>query len=206
LESGLEPDTYALANIDIKPQRDVLAEMVAVRIDEQSRRANPLLREVIYIDSVQTKPLADSVADSVAPGDVRGIKVDAPYAGYAAAARWVENKQKRLATAAEYDAIIKAVQHGDAISMKTGKAIEVNDLFDEFPEYSATVKSMKGVVGMDVDNQFRDMRILKGFKDISKFPELTPWIDGDLLARPDTRSERICNRGVRSATPRFVKP
>lgn len=204
--AGLAPDTLRLSKIVISSQPDIVNEMVAIPIDERLRKANPLLPEKILVDDHQTVPANESDSNA----NIRhllSVSADGTvHIQYNGAVTWAELNQKRLPSAAEYDAIVAAVAQGHAVAVKAGLPAKLEDLFDSYPEFSTTVKAMQRKEGNAVEKRFREMHILKGFGSADSSPELTPWIDGSLVAGPDVQSARISVRGVRSATPRFVTP
>ena len=87
-----------------------------------------------------------------------------------------------------------------------GAPARLDDLFDSFPEFTTTTKAISSVNGNGVSKHLGKMHVLKGHGDSTELSEGLPWADGALLAASDTRSPKISIRGVRSATPRFVKP
>jgi hypothetical protein len=54
--------------------------------------------------------------------------------------------------------------------------------------------------------QLQSMHVLKGFTGSNELTDFVFWIDNSILVDPDTKSPKISIRGVRSATPRFVRP
>jgi len=202
---GLPPDTCHLSNIVIRSQGNMIKQMVAISIDETLRKSNATLPKVLYVDPQQITP-ADGAQGKGAIGKRIGMTADGtPFFRYAIATDWAESIQKRLPSAAEYEAIIAAVERGEARFVETGAPARMDDLFDDFPEFSTTVKTIDSMGGNRVRN-FRDMHVLKGFKHLTTFSELYPWPDGTVLVGPDSKSPKVSIRGVRSGTPRFVKP
>ena len=204
-EEGIDPDTCRLSNIIIKSQGDVIKAMVAIPINDALRKSNPLLPATLYVDAQQTTPAEKAKASDASRRWVETTADGTPYFKYGTVIDWVEKIQKRLPTAAEYDAIVAAVERGEARIVATGAPATMQDLFDDFPELSTTVKVIESKAGNGVQ-KFRDMHVLKGFKTLNTLSELTPWIDESVLAGPDSKSPKVSFRGVRSATPRFVKP
>jgi hypothetical protein len=129
-----------------------------------------------------------------------------PCISYPRALRWAEINQTRLPSSAEYDAIIASIERGDAQSVQTGQPVQLNDLFDSYPEWSTTVASISRIGGSQAVRHLHEMHVLKGFTHSNELSEIFAWVDGSLLADPETKLPKISVRGVRSATPRFVKP
>jgi eukaryotic-like serine/threonine-protein kinase len=205
-EAGIAPDAYGLPGIPIRPQSELIKKMVAIPIDEPLRKSNPLLPAILYVDAQQMTP-AKGAKESAA--NRRWMKMTAdgnPFFNYGIASAWAERIQKRLPSAAEYEAIVTVVERGEARFVETGALATMDDLFDDFPEFSTTVKTIESKAGNSIQNHFRDMHVLKGFKDLSSISGLYPWVDGTVLVGPDSKSPKVSIRGVRSATPRFVKP
>jgi hypothetical protein len=125
---------------------------------------------------------------------------------YSSAVKWAELNQTRLASAGEYDAITAAVGRGQAKAVETGAVVTIDDLFDDYPEFTTTTKTDPSIGGNAASRHLIDMHVLKGFSNLNAGGELLPWTEGALLAGPYAESSKISIRGVRSATPRFVKP
>ena len=62
---------------------------------------------------------------------------------------------KRIASAAEYDAIVKAIECGDVSQ-------PIDGLFDDHPEYTTTIKVDPAITGNAVMNHLYEMHVLKG--------------------------------------------
>ena len=202
---GLEPETCVFQDITILPQADLISKMVQVRTPEESRRRNPLLPAKLYVDAGQATPAALKYDEKLRRLLSVTDKGD-PCISYLRALRWAEIKQTRLPSSAEYDAIIASIERGDAQSVQTGEPVQMNDLFDSYPEWSTTVPSISRIGGSQAVRHLREMHVLKGFTHSNELSEFFAWVDGSLLADPETKLPRISVRGVRSATPRFVKP
>jgi hypothetical protein len=178
--------------------------MVPIVVPQEARKQNSLLPKKLYVDASQT------TSDELKLNEKLSWLLSAPekgkpYISYRNANRWAELNQTRLPSAAEYDIIVGAVEHGETQSVRTGEPARMEDLFDGYPEWSTTVCSDSRVVGNGMAAVHK-MHVLKGFKYSNELVEFVRWIDGTLLADPDLQSPRISIRGVRSATPRFVKP
>ncbi len=205
IESGLKPDTCLFRDIKIVPPRESIRKMVQVQIPEDVRKRNPLLPAMLYVDAKQTTPAA-LMQNPEFNRLLRVAKDGSPYISYASAIKWAEFNQTRLASSAEYDAVAAAVKRGEAKSVETGATVTMDDLFDDFPELSTTIKTNLKIEGNAAARHFSNMHVLKGFKNSNEPSDLLPWADGASLAGPDTESPKISIRGVRSATPRIVKP
>lgn len=198
---GYDEDTLRVA-ITISQNSDVIATMVAVPIDIASRRENPLLPEVLLVDSNETTPssLYKLAAQPVPENDSeRSI-------AFRTAVGQVEELSKRLPSAAEYDAIVAAAKNGKLTFVGSGRKATMDDLFGGLPEWTTTNYDFPWRGEFTAVSTLRSKRILKGFGDPDAFPELLRFADGKLLSYPDTPSPNIGFRGVRSGAPRFVKP
>lgn len=198
VKAGLDPETCRFSTIRLTPLADVTRQMAKVTFDEQSRSLNPLLPKELYVDVHQTLPNDDD-----SPEEMKGLlsvtSAGEPCMTYQCAAEWAERHDKRIASAAEYDAIAKAIELG-----KYSQPIA--ELSDDRPEYTTTVKVDPSVEGNAVTNHMHEMHVLKGFDDPTKFPELVRWTDGSLIAPHDVKSAKLGVRGVHSGTPRFLTP
>jgi hypothetical protein len=202
---GLEPETCLFRDITILPQTDLINKMVQIRIPEEYRQLNPLLPARLYVDASQATPAAlkqdEKFKRFLSVTDKGDFCISYPRA-----LQWAEINQTRLPSSAEYDAIIASIERGDAQSVQTGEPVKMNDLFDSYPEWSTTVLSVSRIGGNQAVRHLHEMHVLKGFTHSNKLSDIFAWIDGSLLADPETKLPRISIRGVRSATPRFVKP
>ena len=199
IKSGLDPETCRLSSISLKPTADVTCQMVKIIIDDESRRLNPLLPVELYVDMQQTLPNdGDSLNPKIAH-QLNRTSQGEPCITYHAAIDWAEQNHKRIPSAAEYDAIAKAIERGEVSQ-------PMNDLFDDRPEYTTTIKVDPAITGNAVMNHLYEMHILKGYGDATNLPEMVKWTDGSLLAPHDYKSAKIGIRGVRSGTPRFLIP
>jgi hypothetical protein len=204
-ESGLPPDTFRFLNIEIAPRSKLIEQMVQIVVPEDLRTKHPSLPAKLYVNTKQTTP-ADLAAQAKFRALLNVKNEGAPSISYRSAIKWAELNQTRLPSSAEYDAIVTAAKHGDARLVETGKPVKMDDLFDEFPELSTTTISEPGIGGTGALRHLRGMHVLKGFIATNAASDLLPWAHGASLAGPDTESPTISFRGVRSATPRFVKP
>jgi hypothetical protein len=203
VEVGLDPDACRFRDIKIDPQRTPTENMALIPISVESRRQNPSLPAKLYVDIKQTSPV--DLKSQVEFSELLRVTNEGTLCiSYQSALKWAEKNQTRLPSAAEYDAIVAAVQYGDARSVKTGFPVTINDLLDGLPELSTSTKTASRLDGNAVVKHFNQMHVLKGFAKSP--PDLNAWVEGMLLADPDIDSPNIRIRGVRSATPRFVKP
>jgi hypothetical protein len=202
---GFARNTCLLRDISISPQGDAIDEMVAISISDDERQRNPGLPAMLYIDAAQTR-VTQLAGNARLKGMISISDKNEPFVKYSSAVRWAEDRQVRLPTASEYDAIVAAVKRGDARFVKKGGPASMEDLFDSYPEWSTTIYSDLRIDGTRAVRHLRAMHVLKGFDRSRELADTLPWIDNLLLADPDAISADICMRGVRSATPRFVKP
>jgi hypothetical protein len=197
IKAGLDPETCRLSTIDLTSLADATSHMVKIKIDEESRKLNPLLPNELYVDPHQTLPGDGDSSDTKLKGLLSTTSAGEPCLTYQAAVEWAERNHKRLASAAEYDAIAKAIKRGEVSQ-------SIADLFDDHPEYTSTARVAPPVSGNAVANRLREMHVLKGYGDSTSFPEMIAWTDGSLLAPHDCKSAKIGIRGVLSSTPRFL--
>jgi hypothetical protein len=197
IETGLDPSTCRCPSIVLKPLAEATSQMVKIRIDDQSRRLNPLLPQVLYVDVHQTSPTDGDTPNQNIGHLLNRTSQGEPCITYQAAIQWAELNQKRLASSAEYDAIVKAIEIG-AVSQT------IDDLFDDRPEYTTTIKVDPSITGNAVANHLHDMHVLKGYRDSTTLPEMVTWTDGSRLSPHDLKTAKISIRGVHSGTPRFV--
>lgn len=202
---GLEPNTCLFGDITILPQANLIKEKVQVLVSQQARTRNPLLPSKLYVDANQTIPTELQLNEKFK----RLLSVTnngEPCMSYPSANRWAELNQTRLPSSAEYDMIIAAVERGEARSVRTGEPVKMDDLFDNYPEWSTTMQSDSRIGGNRAARHLRGLHVLKGFTRSNELIHFFSWVDDSLLSHTETRSPRISIRGVRSATPRFVKP
>jgi hypothetical protein len=204
-ELGLEPDMCLFGDVTIRPQAALIKEMVEILVPEEARKRNPLLPSKLYAHASQTTPAVLQLNEKFKPLLSVTDKGDACMS-YPSANRWAELNQTRLPSSAEYDTIIGAVERGEARSVRTGEPVKMDDLFDNYPEWSTTIQSDSRIGGNRAVRHLRGLHLLKGFTRSYDLTHVFSWVDDSLLADSETRSPKISIRGVRSATPRFVKP
>lgn len=204
-ELGLAPDTCLFQDINIVPSGETIKKMVQIQIPEDVRKRNLSLPARLYVDERQTTPEALVQNPEFKPL-LRVASDGSSNISYASAVKWAELNQTRLASSAEYDAMTAAVERGQAKLVATGSTVTMADLFDDFPELSTTTKTDSSMGGRATARHLSDIHVLKGFKNSNTPSKLLPWADGVSLAGPNAESPKISIRGVRSATPRFVKP
>jgi serine/threonine protein kinase len=203
-ELGLDLDTCFFRDIKIVSPGETIKKMVQIQVPKDLRKQNPTLPAQFYVDERQTTPEALMENPEFRP--LLRVAADGSCnISYASAVKWAELNQARLASSAEYDAMAAAVENGQAKLVETGAAVAMDDLFDDFPELSTTTKTDSNVGGNGATRHLSDLHVLKGFKN-STPSKLLPWTEGESVAGPDAESPKISIRGVRSATPRFVRP
>jgi hypothetical protein len=198
-ETGLDPATCRFPSIVLKPLAEATTQMVKIRIDDQSRRLNPLLPQFLYVDARQTSPTDRNSPNQNIGHLLSTTALGEPCITYQAAVEWAELNQKRLASSAEYDAIVKALEI-------RAESQTIDDLFDERPEYTTTIKVDPSAAGNAATNHLHEMHVLKGYGDSTSLSEMVTWSDGSLLSPHNLKSAMISIRGVHSGTPRFVNP
>jgi len=177
-----------------------------VPVHEDLRRRYPWLPAKLYATAQQISPSRAGQPNPEVEHFLNKTDDGEPCVTYQGAIQWAESNHLRLPSAAEYQAIVAAVEAGEARYVDSGAVATLDDLFDDSPEFSTTIKASPSIVGNGVTNHLRKLHLLAGYKDSSVLNDTLPWADGALLAASDTKSAKISIRGVRSATPRFVKP
>jgi tRNA A-37 threonylcarbamoyl transferase component Bud32 len=182
-KDGNEADLFHLT-ITIPRTRDIVAEMVAVPIDKDFRSKNPRTPEFLYVDSKEST---------------------AEESGYEIAKISLNESSKRLPSAMEYDAIIKATRE-HKMRNSTGRPADVDDLFGGLAEWTSTRYDFSTAGGDQVEiAKLRSWHVLKGNGDPLSLPGLLQSPSGFLIAPTDSNSKLIGFRGVRSGSPRFLK-
>ncbi len=199
IKRELDAETCRLATITLKPLADVTRQMAKINIDEQSRKLNPLLPKELYVDVHQTLPNDGDSPNEELKTLLSETSSGEPCLTYKSADDWVERNHKRIASAVEYDAIAKAIELGQC-------SRPIEELSDDRPEYTTTVKADQATGGNAAKNHLREMHVLKGYSNSTSFPEMIRWVDGSLLAPHDCKSAVVGVRGVHSGTPRFLTP
>jgi len=203
---GLDPDTCRWSPIEIVSQNGLIKKMVEVPVHEDLRRRSPWLPTTFYVAAQQTSPSRNGQPNPEVDHFLNRTDEGEPCITYQGAIQWAESNHLRLPSAAEYGAMLAAVEAGEARYVDSGAPATLDDLFDDSPEFSTTIKAAPSIVGNGVTNHLRKLHLLEGYKDSGALNDALPWADGALLAASDTKSAKISIRGVRSATPRFVKP
>lgn len=204
-ELGLDSATCLFHDITIAPPAETIKKMVQIQIPDNLRKQNSLLPARLYVDEHQTTPDTLNLNSKFKPL-LRLAADGSSNISYLSAVKWAELSQTRLASAAEYDAIAAALERGQATFVETGAPVTMDDLFDGFPELTTTTITDPNIGGIAAARQLGHLHVLKGFGKSYTPMELLPWAQGISLAGPDAESPKISIRGVRSATPRFVKP
>jgi hypothetical protein len=204
LDAGLYPETSHMQDIKIAAADERIKKMVRVVVPDDARKRDPTLPEQLYVDASQTKAV-DLGRDSDFAGLLSVDDDGNPYLSYAGALRWAELNQVCLPTAIEMDLIVNAAKQGKATFVDSGKSARMDDLFDAVPEWTVTIKRNPNVAG-NAAQHLLDLHVLKGCSGVRDPAEQFPWAEGQLLAGENSKSLQISVRGVRSATPRFVKP
>ena len=202
---GLEPDTCLFSDIVVSRSVDNSDGLVEIVVSEAARKMNPLLAKRIYVDAAQTT-VADLRSNPKSSETMKSTEGGEFYITYHQAMRWAEAKQMRIPSAADYDVIIDAAKSGNARWVRTGKPALIEDLFDSYPEWTTTILPTSNVGGNGVARYLRKMHILKGSRKLSGAPLVDTWVDGTLMADAEAPPSIVSVRGVRSATPRFVRP
>jgi serine/threonine protein kinase len=188
-------------DVHITQTKDVVADMVRVPIDEDVRRQNPLLPEVLYVDPKESVRLDTSPPPEdrvyVSRGGIPERRFTWDGAREAAGERG-----KRLPSAAEYDAIAESVRRHQLTLAGSGAPAEIEDLDGGAAEWTTT-RHDTGAFGPGFKGEFY---VLKGFDELQPPADIRPDFKGPWYADRNTDSPKIGYRGVRSGAPRFVKP
>src|SRR5262249_46259322 len=151
--------------------------MAQILVSDDARRKNRALPTKLYVEVKQTSP-DDLKSQPEFAHLLRTSEGGAPCFSYQSAIKWSDKSQLRLPSAAGYEAIVGAVEHGEAQLVKTGLPVTMNDLFDAFPELSTTTKMVSRLEGNGVERHLDEMHVLKGFAKSP--PELRVWVEGQL--------------------------
>jgi serine/threonine protein kinase len=197
------PLTYGDENVQrLEPIRiprtnDVIKNMIAVRIDDDLRRGNTLLPALLYIDANETTPNGANRKRARPSDDQRfGESMNG----------WQIPVGKRIPSADEYDAIMKALSDGEPRYTTSGKPAPLDDLYAGAAEWTSTLYDYQKSGQSSYIASLHIMHVLKGYGDSTKLSGIRRTRDGTLIAPPDPRLPYIGFRGVRSGAPRFVAP
>ncbi len=191
--------------IKIPTTAEIVANMVRVPIGEATRRNNPLLPKVLYVDAKETAPGDHWPASKESLVFVVTNDDGDPYIPFYGANLWAESQFKRLPTAAEYDAIAESAKHQQLTVFGSGEPAVIEDLFGGVAEWTTSKYFFSGTHAENVVEKLGDRLVLKGYGNPDNFPGLFRSVDGQLLGARQEASPRIGFRGVRSGAPRFVK-
>lgn len=192
-------------SIAIAPALDVTADMVAVPVDTELRRNNPLLPKLLYVDPRETIAQPRLAGDKPAVSKAGTTEQQPRYCSFDYASWAALYHGKRLPSAAEYDAIVQAVRDQNLLT-GSGRPACIENLFGGLAEWTTTKYEFAGRGAPAAIASLKNMHILKGYGDPDKLPDLMRTADGALLALPDAQSPNISFRCVRSGAPRFVTP
>jgi hypothetical protein len=175
-----------------------------VRIDDDLRKKNRLLPEVLYVDA------RESVGDIYMPGtqvmspivDEEG-NVCLSREGAIGAA---ETAHKRLPSAAEYDAIVESMIQQQQVAASSGEPASIAGLSNGRAEWTTTTYDYSGSGARGPVARLRSMSVLKGYGDVVVSSGMLQSPDGKWLCPSDIATPSIGWRGVRSGAPRFVEP
>jgi serine/threonine-protein kinase len=198
-DSEFENPTFTIPRVT-----EVVADMVAVPIDEESQRKNPLLPSLIYVDPRKTTSTsADGAGSDSAAVDT--TRPSTHVLSLREAIHASEHRGKRLPSAAEFDAIMLSIRQHQ-LRDGAGRPSVITDLETGVAEWTTTVYDFEASGPLDVIARLRGKRILKGYGDPDQLPGLMRMLDGQVVAQSDDKSPNIGFRGVRSGAPRFVNP
>ena len=194
-----------LSAIKIERTQEVIADMVAVPIDAEFRRKDPLLPRMLYVDARETtvaqKQKGLSETDPhLAAKDERTESISYPEAVSIAQA-----KGKRLPSAAEYDAIAECIQNRRKSSAASKELTTIDGLFSGVPKWTTTRYRFPGVGQADTVDLLQTMIVLKGDDEVEPAEGTLRTVDGQLLALPNADLPKVGCRFVKSGAPRFVE-
>jgi serine/threonine-protein kinase len=198
LDRGDDPNRLKIGLSKFRDTNGVIANMIAVPIPEKLRRKNPLLPKLLYVDAKETRP----------------IDLGATFVTFENARFNLKNAGKRLPSVAEYEALVEALKDQDVGPTAMAMPTDLNDLVAGHAEWTSTKYHFNGVGPPKDLSAINSMIVLKGHNPtlppdsplVRQNTGLLPMPDGNLLAPPDCQSPLIGYRGVRSGTPRFLKP
>jgi hypothetical protein len=196
------PDEYySLESITIPRANELIADMVAVPIDEEFRRRNPWLPELLYIDAKETAP-NDTLRKTI------GVDVKNPPSTsitFDSASNRARDRGLRLPSASEYAAIVNAAKKLHLRYAGSARPATMDDLFGGLAEWTPTIYQLPGSAQSGALATMTGLHVLKGYGDPAKLQGLKRMPD-ELVAPADTASSMIGFRCVHSGTPRFVRP
>ena len=126
--------------IVILPNNSVTADMIAVPIDAELRHKSPSLPELIYVDAKETsfadegagrRPISNTSGNGIRDGLAKAIERAAKLG-------------KRLPSAAEYDAIVKAANENTLRYAASGRPATIADLAGGLAEWTTTKYDFPG--------------------------------------------------------------
>ena len=190
--------------IKIERLENVIADMVLVTIHDELRRKNPLLPKVLYVDAQET-------VDDIYMPETQVMSPTVDDEGRAClscegAIGAAEIVNKRLPSAAEYDAIVECTRRRQPIRTGSTRPTIIDGLFNDIAEWTTTIYDFSGSGARKPLATLRNMRVLKGYGEMAAVAGMLQAPDGQLLSPSDTPSPNIGWRGVRSGAPRFVRP
>ena len=181
-------DYYSLEPIIIPRTSELIADMIAVPIDEEFRRTNPWLPKLLYVEAKETKP-SDNRVHSIA---------------FEPATEWARKRGLRLPIALEYDAMVKASERHQLRYAGSDRPTTMDDLVGGLAEWTPTIYQFPGSGQLDALAKMSGLHVLKGYGDPNKLTGLRRSGTGELLAAPDSQTPMIGLRCVRAGAPRFV--
>ncbi|MCC7473974.1 MAG: serine/threonine protein kinase, partial [Pirellulales bacterium] len=195
--------------IKLHDLQDVVAGMVKVPIRAEFRRLHPHVPAVLYVDAhesgaIQGQPLSAASAPGNSGGST-GESSSNSSLTFPVAARLAEVAGKRIASAAEYEAMEQWIKEQRTASSAAPEG-ELFDLEAGLAEWTTTRCNSRDNAIAGAESRLRAMQRLAGYRGSDDLPGLRRWVDGQLIALPDTESNSIGYRGVHSATPRFLEP
>jgi hypothetical protein len=113
---------------------------------------------------------------------------------------------KRLPSAAEYDALVECTRKRQPIHPVSGTPATIDGLFNGIAEWTTTRYDFSGAGSRKPLERLRNMIVLKGYGEIAVLAGMIQTPDGKLLGPSDAPTPNIGWRGVRSGAPRFVQP
>jgi len=188
-------DNMNTVHIKIRRTNAVVADMIPIQLSDELRSKDSSLPRLLYVDRNKVTPLKPRLT-----ADGRAEKA---FVDFETAMKRAAYLGKRLPTAAEYDAILEMIKQNKVEF--SDRALQ--DLFSKPVEWTTTRYDYPDDAGTPATSAaLHSMHILKGGGKPDNFYGLQRSVEGDFLAHPDTSSQEIGFRCVRSGEPRFAKP
>ena len=180
--AGRNEMTLELNDFVIPSTVEPRGDEVAIKFDEAALRHNGLLPETLLVSVDETDMTQLGLSN----------------ANLETASRFLERDERRLPSAAEYDAVIAT------LNSSSGPKPHLRNLFGGLPEWTTTRYFVELTTGQGRQPVFQGAQILKGYNVAENYLDVIRTPHGQLVAPADQPPRSIGIRGVRSAKPRFL--